>query len=188
MTEVLRQIAFRESEVASEDDAVTGEDLFAALVKRQFRFVFRVAYSVLRNTHDSEDVAQEAFWKIYRSGRWRDIDDERAFLARTAWRLAADRLRKGRVGVPDLDPPSKLQNPEQAVISADLNAVVHRLIEALPEDLRLPLALSALEEMKSHEIAAVMGIPEGTVRRRLMTARQILKQKLHVLTAGNHAQ
>ena len=49
------------------------------------------------------------------------------------------------------------------------------------EDLRQPLALSAVDELTSREIAEVMGINEGTVRTRIMRARQILKQKLEKL-------
>jgi RNA polymerase sigma-70 factor (ECF subfamily) len=63
-------------------------------------------------------------------------------------------------------------------MSADWNAAVHRLVDALPPDLRQPLALSTVEELSSREIAQVMGIAEGTVRTRIMRARQILKQKL----------
>ena len=114
--------------------------------------------------------------------------DERAFLARTAWRIAVDRLPKARVAELDPDLPSGGQDPEQAVIKADWNAAIHRLIDALPEELRQPLALSTIEELNSHEIAQVMGIPEGTVRTRLMRAREILKQKLGALGEGRHGR
>jgi RNA polymerase sigma-70 factor (ECF subfamily) len=64
---------------------------------------------------------------------------------------------------------------------------VQRIIDGLPEELRLPLALSATDELTSREIAVVMGISEGTVRTRIMRARQILKQKLTALTERRHA-
>ena len=64
------------------------------------------------------------------------------------------------------------------MVSADWSAAIHRLVDALPEELRQPLALAAVEELNSREIAQVMGIAEGTVRTRIMRARQILKQKL----------
>ena len=51
-------------------------------------------------------------------------------------------------------------------------------MDALPEELRQPLALSTVQELNSREIAAILDIPEGTVRTRLMRARQLLKQKL----------
>jgi RNA polymerase sigma-70 factor (ECF subfamily) len=114
--------------------------------------------------------------------------NERAFLARTAWRVAIDRLPKTRQDVTDAEVPSSRQDPEQAAISSDWSATVHRLIDALPAELRLPLALSTVDELNSREIAEVMGIPEGTVRTRLMRARQTLKEKLAALMAGPHAK
>jgi len=157
------------------------------LVRRQSLFVFRVAYSILRNTHDAEDVVQETFLKLYRSGAWKSMQDERAFLSRVAWRLAVDQLRRTRTQAAELNLPATGQDPEQTLLAADRNAVVWRLIDALPEELRQPLALSTVEELSSLEIGQAMGIPEGTVRTRLMRARQILKQKLSVLMGGSHA-
>lgn len=155
------------------------EDRFADLVERQSRFVFRVAYSVLRKVEDAEDVVQETFLKLYRNGQWKGVEDERAFLARVAWRIAVDRLPKRRSEA--VREVASDVNLERAVVEADWNAAVHRLIDALPEELRQPLALSTVEEMTSQQIAAVMGIPEGTVRSRLSRARQLLKEKLAVL-------
>src|SRR4051812_20814528 len=74
------------------------EERFRDLVERQSRFVFRIAYAMLRNVQDAEDVVQEVFLKLFRGGAWEEMRDERAFLARTAWRMAVDRLphRTGR--------------------------------------------------------------------------------------------
>ena len=58
------------------------------MVERHSRFVFRVAYSLLRNAHDAEDAVQEMFLNLYRKQAWRDVRDERAFLARVTWRIA----------------------------------------------------------------------------------------------------
>jgi RNA polymerase sigma-70 factor (ECF subfamily) len=151
------------------------EDRFAALVERQSRFVYRVAFAVLRNPQDAEDVVQETFLKLYRLAAWEGMNDERAFLARAAWRIAVGRRRREPAGNCTV---SAELNPEAALVAADWNAVVHRMIDALPDELRVPLALSGLEEMNSREVAAVMGIPEGTVRTRLRRAREMLKQKL----------
>jgi len=62
------------------------------------------------------------------------------------------------------------------------------MIDALPEELRQPLALSAIDEMNSREIALILGIPEGTVRTRIMRARQMLKQKLAGLAEKRYAR
>jgi RNA polymerase sigma-70 factor (ECF subfamily) len=158
-------------------DAVR-EDRFAGLVERQSRFVFRVAYALLRNVHDAEDAVQETFLKLYRSGAWQAMEDEKAFLARAAWRVAVDRIPKRRQEQPDVNAASSDKNPEQAAIAADWNAIVARYVDALPEELRQPLALSTVEALNSRQISAVMGLPEGTVRTRLMRAREILKEKL----------
>ena len=131
---------------------------------------------------------QETFLKLYRGRSWENIVNEKAFLARTAWRIAIDRLPKTRGDVTGSDVPSSQENPEQAAISSDWNETVHRLMDALPEELRQPLALSTMDELNSREIGEVMGIPEGTVRTRLMRARQALKEKLAALMAGPHAK
>src|SRR5579872_4073132 len=62
MMEVPLHIAFQERALAEEEGA-SRDERFAALVRRQARFIFRVAYSVLRNAHDAEDVVQETFLK-----------------------------------------------------------------------------------------------------------------------------
>ena len=164
------------------------EGRFASLVETQSRFVFRVAWAVLRNVQDAEDVVQETFLKLYRSGAWEHMENERAFLARAAWRLAVDRRKAGRRDDLPAAVIASAADPEQAAITTDWNAMVQRLIEALPEELRQPLALSAIEEWSSKEIADVMGIAEGTVRTRIMKARQLLKQKLAGLMESRHGR
>jgi RNA polymerase sigma-70 factor (ECF subfamily) len=172
------QIAFAGALLAGNEEAAAREDLFAALVQRQSRFVFRVAFSVLRDPHDAEEVVQETFLRLYRNSAWMDMRDERAFLARAAWRVAIDRLPKNRPPVAPAGLASNEPGPEGAVLMAEKIAAVHRLIDGLPEALRQPLALSTVDALSSREIAEIMGIAEGTVRTRLWRARQILKQKL----------
>lgn len=165
--ELIERLAIPELVVAQRD--------FATLVERQSRFVFRVAYAVLRNAADAEDVLQDVFLKLHRSGAWREMDDERAFLARATWRLAVDRLpRRRAVAMPELTTAS----PEGEVFARQRHAQVHRLIDALPEELRQVLALTAVDELNSRQIAEILGIPEGTVRTRLMRARALLKERL----------
>lgn len=183
MREFSQQLAWKETGLFTERESVEHNEPFTSLVIRQSRFVFRVAYAVVRNVQDAEDVTQETFLKIYRASAWRHMKDERAFLARAAWRIAVERraarLTAGQTG--ETEPASDAQTPEQAVVAADWNATVYKMMDALPEQLRQPLALSAIDEMRSNEIAEVLGIPEGTVRTRLMRARQVLKQKLSTL-------
>jgi RNA polymerase sigma-70 factor, ECF subfamily len=174
--------------VLAAPDAVERDERFTDLVHRQAKFVFRVAFALLRNSHDAEDVVQETFLKLYRSSAWMEMRDERAFLARTAWRMAADRLPRTRVSTPDPEMPSPGRSPESEAIASDLAQNVHRLVDGLPEELRQPLALSTVEELSSVEIAEAMGIPEGTVRTRILRARQMLKQKLAGLMERRHGK
>jgi RNA polymerase sigma-70 factor (ECF subfamily) len=167
--------------LAEEQRPTDVDDSFSALVHRQSRFAFRVAYAVLRNVEDAEDAVQEAFLKLFRTRAWDRPADERAFLARAVWRVAVDRRSRGTHDSLTADPAAGEPNPEELAISTNWSGVVHRLVDALPEELRQPLALSTVEELSSAEIARILGIPEGTVRTRLMRARQMLKDKLVAL-------
>ena len=162
---------------------------FDEFVARNAQFAYRVAYAMLRNPSDAEDAVQETFLKLYRSGRWQAAENERAFLARTVWRMAA--TLRSRTGSTEPDMPDKrpslTRNPEQQVMEKSAEAAVHRLIDALPEKLKQPLVLSAIAEMRSAEVAAILNLPEGTVRRRVMEARTLLREKLRALE-GNHAR
>jgi RNA polymerase sigma-70 factor (ECF subfamily) len=160
---------------------------FAGLVERQWRFAYKVAWAVLRQAEDAEDAAQEMFLRIFRTQAWRGLRDERAFVARAAWRAAVDRLRQRRpdAELEDDRVAEEIPGPEATAVAANWEAAVHRLIDHLPEDLRQPLALSA--EMNSREIAAVMGIPEGTVRTRLMRARAVLREKIAAMEVRRYA-
>jgi RNA polymerase sigma-70 factor (ECF subfamily) len=168
---------------------------FSELVLRQSRFVFRVAYAVLLNVHDAEDAAQETFLKLYRNGGWRGLENERAFLARATWRVAQDsRRQRGTVvstHAANLGESSYMaallsptRSPEQEVVDGNQEAQLHKMIDALPDDLRVPLVLSSFEELNSREIGRILAIPEGTVRTRIQRARQMLRQKLAAMTIG----
>jgi RNA polymerase sigma-70 factor, ECF subfamily len=166
-------------------DSLLGEAIldrdasFDSLVQRRARFVFRIAYVVLRNVEDAEDVVQDTFLKLFRTGAWKHMNDEKAFLARTAWRLAIGR-KPVTASLPEFGAEllSREGSPERAAIETERSRTIQRLIHTLPDKLRTPLALSSIEEMSTAEIAAVICRPEGTVRRRLQEARALLKEKM----------
>ena len=172
-----------------------GRDELEATVREQARLVYKIAYSVLRNHHDAEDVAQETFLRFLRQRkRWAEIRDRRAWLASVAWRVALDRKRtRAEVALEDMaEVVSKLRADGAAVdeiaSSREMMSLVERLVGSLPRDLREAMILSTTEELTSAEIGQVLGIPEGSVRSRLLRGRDILRQKLAALLELKHAR
>jgi RNA polymerase sigma-70 factor (ECF subfamily) len=179
--------AERDSHVTNGEAVIAVPATFSELVERNSRFAFRVAFVVLRNAEDAEDVVQEMFLKLFRTGSWKTIHDEHSFLAKATWRMAIERLPRRAAVAVELDLAALGPDPEAAVVHSNWTGVIHQLMAGLPEDLRRPLALSALEELNSREIAQIMGIPEGTVRHRISRARELLKQKLSAMGVRRHA-
>jgi RNA polymerase sigma-70 factor, ECF subfamily len=160
---------------------------FAEMAERQARFMFRVAHGLLRNVQDAEDAVQEALLKLYRSDGWHAVEDEKAFLARTVWRVGLDVVARRPRLTEALDEDAGREfaaggeSAEESLVGYGERELLRRLIQGLPEELRQPLVLSAVEEMTSREVAVAMGIPEGTVRTRVMRARVELKRRFEAM-------
>src|SRR3954447_17554211 len=106
------------------------DEAFSRIVHQHARLMCRVAHSLLRHPQDAEDAVQDALLKLYRGDAWGHMQDERAFLARTVWRTAFDRLQH-RTPQPDelaelrlIDPRA---TPEQAASEHTDQALLHRL-------------------------------------------------------------
>ena len=160
---------------------------FAEMAERQARFMFRVAHGLLRNVQDAEDAVQEALLKLYRGDGWLSMEDEKAFLARTVWRVGLDVVARRPKATEPLENEAGREfaaageSAEQSLVGHGERELLRRLIDGLPEELRQALVLSAIEEMTSREVAAAMGIPEGTVRTRVMRARAELKRRFEAM-------
>jgi RNA polymerase sigma-70 factor (ECF subfamily) len=161
------------------DEALLRE--FEACLTDTATLAFRVAYSVLRQREDAEDVAQDAFVRAYaRFAQLRDRGRFRAWLVRLTFRLALDRQRAVRrrgnleraAGEPPAPGPSA-SNVDPVQLSRLWDA-----IDALPHKLRWPIVLSAIHGHDVKEVAALLGVPEGTVKSRLFLARRRLKEQL----------
>ena len=156
------------------------EDLereFERLLTECSTLAFRVAYGVLRQRQDAEDVAQEAFMKAHRHfSRLRQRDSFRAWLVRTTWRLALDRQRADRRRVRRESEHARVSEgtPRDELMADD----VWRIIDALPDKLRLTLTLAAIEGHDLRTVAQLLGTPEGTVKSRLFKARALIKESL----------
>lgn len=162
---------------ASEGD----EQAFSALVDRHYGLVFRVAARILSEPSDAEDVAQEAFVRL-----WRDpgvIDNPAAlkgWLARVARNLAIDRIRRTRPSTGDgLDeladgataPDGRLRH-QQAALS------VAEALDSLPERQRTALQLTYYEGLGNQETALVMQVSVEAVESLLSRARRSLRDTL----------
>jgi RNA polymerase sigma-70 factor (ECF subfamily) len=170
-------------------EAQRRDERFEEMVGRQSRFMFQVAFGLLRNRQDAEDAVQEAFLKLYRGEAWLRMDNEKGFLARTVWRVALDHLPRAErtLDVSEMELAASGGagvSPEQSAVDKDERVVLRRLIDGLPEELRQPLVLSSVEEMTSREVGEAMGIPEGTVRTRVMRARAELKRRFAAMKEG----
>ena len=147
---------------------------------------FRVAYGVLRHRQDAEDVAQEAFVRAFHHFRsLRDRERFRAWLVRTAWRLAIDRWRGERRRAAREQasaPPPVVHGEADFDVATDRAARLWAAIDALPDKLRMAIVLSAIEGHDVREVASLLRIPEGTVKSRLFLARKALAEKLQCLS------
>jgi len=148
---------------------------------------FRVALAVLRRREDAEDVAQEAFLRAHRSfAHVRDRDRFRAWLVRTAFRLALDRVRgdRRRARREDAVASESAMRTDSAEVDAarrELRERVTEAVAALPDKLRLVTVLVAIEEHDLGSVARLLELPPGTVKSRLHRARKKLAERLRWL-------
>jgi len=145
--------------------------------------VYQIAYGVLGNEADAEDVSQDVFLRAYRKlAGLRDPEKFRAWVARMSRRLALNHQRAaGRTQRRDGSWLASAALPaasaETEVAALDFDARLRDEIGCLPEKLRSVLLLSAVEELDTREVANALGIPEGTVRSRLHSARKQLLRR-----------
>jgi RNA polymerase sigma-70 factor (ECF subfamily) len=168
--------------VVSEATGHVLEDEFEARLGESSLLAFRVAYGVLRHRQDAEDVAQETLVRAHRKlSSLRDRERFRAWLVRIAWRLAIDHRRSGRRREvreqASLDCAPE-QSAEDLAAAGEFRERLWRAIDALPQALRIVVVLGGIEGHKMSELAALLSLPEGTVKSRLHIARTRLAEAL----------
>ena len=181
-----------ESDMALVRQAQAGDAAaFGRLVERYMRRAYYAALSLVGSREDALDLSQEAFARAYRS---RDaIDPERPFYAwlyqilrRLCFNFLRDRRTRARlldsagVWLADDAASRAAPNPADALEREERRRMVAAAIEALPAREREVLALKEFEGLSYKEIAALVGVPIGTVMSRLYAARQRLVQALEV--------
>jgi RNA polymerase sigma-70 factor, ECF subfamily len=168
------------ADVQQKDDAARE---FEVRLTESSTLALRVAYSVVRNRSDAEDIAQEAFVRAHRAfSGLRDRDRFRAWLVRMTFRIALDWKRGHRRRGAWEDSAARLRpafgNAELELIDSDRAARLWAAIDMLPEKLRLVIVLAAMDGHRMKDVATLLGIPEGTVKSRLFDAKKRLQERL----------
>lgn len=168
------------SALIAKAEGQTSDAGFGQRVRENQRRVFQIAYSVLGDAADAEDVAQEAFLRAYRKiESLREAEKFRFWVNRIVFRLALNRKRGHRrrlardTAWQAGEVPTMVDGRKEAEQQMMLSQL-RKEIERLPEKLQSVLRLSLVEEMEAADVGAVLGIPEGTVRSRLHKARKLL--------------
>ena len=150
----------------------------AALVNQNMPVVFRVAYRMLQDRAEAEDVTQETFLRLWKAlPDWQPKAKLSTWACTVALNLCRDRLRKKKPVLMDelpehIDPALR---PDQAHASNQAQARIHRGIQDLPERQKEALTLCALEGLSNIEAADVMSITVHALESLLARARRKLK-------------
>jgi len=181
--------------------AQTGSaEAFCALIDLHQRAARRVAVTALGHSPDVDEAVQDACITAWqRIDRLEDPAAFRAWLLRITWRKALDRRRSltgwlkrfgaasaGRRGSSPAHPLDSavhhLADPaaraDQQLLARERDLVVTQFIRSLPPRLRDPFLLAATGEHRYEDIAAMLGVPLGTVKWRVAEARRVLRSKL----------
>jgi len=160
-------------------------EAYDGLVSKHLRRVVSIAWGIVRNAHDAEDLAQEAFVKAYQSiGRFRGGEPFGPWIYRIVTNLSLDvlkhrtRFRDVEIGEIQERAGARLDGADLAARSNEIAKRIDDAIETLPEMQRIVARLHLVEEFEHPEIAMMTGLSEGTVRSHLSHARKKLKEKL----------
>jgi RNA polymerase sigma factor (sigma-70 family) len=154
-------------------------DSFEQFYRDHLRLVYAMALARGASAWEAEDLAQETFLRAWRHcARIAGMEPlaQRAWLVRTLRNLMVDAWRRERSETAESEePPGSSREPaEQVVLRLD----VRRALAGLEEADREVVVLRYFVEMNSREISELLGVPEGTVRHRLMRCRQRLAEQL----------
>jgi RNA polymerase sigma-70 factor (ECF subfamily) len=168
------------------------KNAFGEIVEIYKDKVFQLAYRMLGNRHEAEDIAQEAFIRAYVNIQSYNINLKfSTWLYRIATNLCIDRIRKKKpdyyldaevAGTEGLNMysqiPSNIPLPEADVESLELQATIQRAISKLPEKYRSVIVLKYIEELSLNEISEILEMPLGTVKTRIHRGREALRKQL----------
>ncbi|HEY6728501.1 MAG TPA: RNA polymerase sigma factor [Polyangiaceae bacterium] len=167
----------------------TNDGRLRAAFEQHFDYVWRVLRRLGVHEAAVDDAAQQVFLTF--SAKLAQVvpGKERAFLTGTAFRVASNQRRGERRSHERVDEEpiaravDPAPNPEELLEAARRREWLDRALDRLPLDLRAVLVLCELEDLTAPEIAALLDIPEGTVKSRLRRARQSFLEAAEELRA-----
>ena len=157
------------------------QSAFAQLVERYYGIVHRVVWRTTNGHADAEDIAQEAFLRLWKNpGQVREAKALKGWLMRVASNLAMDRFRNKPLA--ELDAAAEVSdgrpNAEQNLARNWATKRVDAAIAELAERQRLALSLVHFEQLSNIEAADIMEISVDALESLLSRARRALKQHL----------
>ncbi|HMJ11550.1 MAG TPA: sigma-70 family RNA polymerase sigma factor [Polyangiaceae bacterium] len=173
---------------------ISAED-FEREALAQLSALLAVGARLTKNSSEAEDLVQDTFVKAMRARQqFEPGTNMRAWLLRILTNTFINRYRRGGlersvIEGPDADPLADgwigsatleaMRDPESRALRPILEAEINRALDNIPEEFRLAVVLSDVEELSYREIADVMGCPIGTVMSRLHRGRRLLKAHLY---------
>ena len=165
---------------------------FEGIVRRWQGPLVNLAYRFCHDRGRSEDMAQEAFLRVYRGlAQWRKDAVFSTWLFALATNLYRSELRRipaRTVSLEDIAEPPDPRASDRGLEDGDYDRdlAVRRAVGALPAKYREALTLFYFHDMDVATAARSLGLPEGTVKARLFRGREILRSKLPQLLAVPH--
>ncbi len=161
------------------------------LVSKYMKRVVSIAWGIVRNAHDAEDLAQEAFVKAFQTiGRFKTGEPFGPWIYRIVTNLALDvvkrRQRFRHEELSDAQPAERRDRADLPAVTGELGRRIDEAIESLPKMQRIVARLYLVEQFDHAEIAAMTGLSEGTIRSHLSLARGKLKTRLADLYEDAH--
>jgi RNA polymerase sigma-70 factor, ECF subfamily len=156
------------------------------LIREHYPYIRRLALSILGDSLEADDVAQETFIAAHRSlESFRGESNPKTWLSAIAINASRGRLRKRKVRQVLSNTLHALHllksppvSPEQAAIQNEMDQNIWDAVDGLDEKHRLPVILRYTHELSVPEIAHVLHLSQGTVHSRLHYARKELHTKL----------
>jgi RNA polymerase sigma-70 factor (ECF subfamily) len=163
------------------------EAALAELIRRHERPLYHLAWRLLKDPLEAEDVLQEVFLKAYEhAGRFRPRATVRAWLNRITANNCLNRLRRpdpaGPLDEVEVQAPAADPSPLEALTAKDLHARLEGMLAALPENQRQALVMKQFGGLSYQEIGALLGVSshavDGLIKRARQTLRLALKDDL----------